>query len=47
MYAPGALFPVNGKRKMADLYTKWRSKHYTYWFKKGFRKPERRLARIT
>ena len=44
MDALGALFPVNGKRKMIDLYTKWRSKHHAYWFKKWFKKPERRLA---
>lgn len=43
MDALGLLFPKNGKGKMVDRYAKWRDKHHTYWFKKWFRKPKRKL----
>ena len=44
MDALGLLFPRNGKRKMVDLYADWRDKHHSYWFKKWFRKPRRKLS---
>lgn len=44
MDALGMLFPKNGKSKMVDLYADWRDKHHTYWFKKWFRKPRRKLS---
>ncbi len=34
--AVGMLFPANGKTKMVNLYSKWRNKHYIWWFKKWF-----------
>ena len=43
MDALGMLFPKDGKTKMVDLYADWRKKHHTYWFKKWFRKPRRKL----
>jgi hypothetical protein len=39
------LFPKDGKRKIIDLYAGWRRKHHTYWFKKWFRKPRRKLSK--
>jgi hypothetical protein len=45
MDALGLLFPTNGKRKMVDLYADWRDKHHTWWFKKWFRKPRRKLSK--
>lgn len=44
MDALGLLFPKNGKRKMVDIYAKWRDKYHTHWFKKWFRKPRRKLS---
>lgn len=43
MDAMGMLFPKNGKMKLIDTYANWRDQHYTYWFKKWFRKPRRKL----
>lgn len=43
MDALGMLFPKNGSMKMIDAYSKWRKKHHTWWFKKWFRKPRRKL----
>jgi hypothetical protein len=45
MDAVGLLFPHNGSGKMVDLYSNWRDKHQTYWFKKWFRKPRRKLLK--
>lgn len=41
MDALGLLFPQTGKIKLLDLYSNWREKHHTYFFKKWFRKPRR------
>ncbi len=43
MDALGMLFPKSGNGKLVDVYAKWRKKHHTYWFKKWFRKPRRKL----
>lgn len=43
MDALGLLFPKNGKKKLVNLYADWRDKHHTYFFKKWFRKPRRKL----
>lgn len=45
MDALGLLFPNDGKMKLIDLYASWRDKHHTYWFKKWFRKPRRKLSK--
>lgn len=45
MDALGLLFPTNGKSRLVDLYADWRDKHHTYWFKKWFRKPRRKLSK--
>lgn len=45
MDALGSLFPANGKIKLVDLYADWRDKHQTYFFKKWFRKPRRKLSK--
>ncbi|PVD52690.1 hypothetical protein DC498_09270 [Terrimonas sp.] len=47
MDAIGMLFPreSNGKMNLIDLYAKWRDKHHTYFFKKWFRKPRRKLSK--
>jgi hypothetical protein len=45
MDALGSLFPTNGKMKLIDLYADWRDKHHTYFFKKWFRKPRRKLSK--
>ncbi|WP_341838599.1 hypothetical protein WJU16_12300 [Chitinophaga pollutisoli] len=45
MDALGLLFPKDGKMKLIDLYANWRDKHHTYWFKKWFRKPRRKLSK--
>lgn len=45
MDALGLLFPTNGKSKMIDVYAKWRKKHQTYFFKKWFKKPRRKLSK--
>jgi hypothetical protein len=45
MDALGLLFPSNGKSKMVDLYADWRDKHHTYFFKKWFKKPRRKLSK--
>ncbi len=39
------LFPKNGKGNLVDLYADWRDKHHTWWFKKWFRKPRRKLVK--
>lgn len=39
MDAMGMLFPTNGGPNLINRYAKWRKGHYTYWFKKWFRKP--------
>jgi hypothetical protein len=44
MDALGLLFPKNGKSKLLDLYADWRNAHHTYWFKKWFHKPRRKLS---
>jgi hypothetical protein len=44
MDAMGLLFPKDGESKMVDLYADWRDKHHTYFFKKWFRKPRRKLS---
>ena len=44
MDALGSLFPTKGKMKMIDLYADWRDKHHTYFFKKWFKKPRRKLT---
>jgi len=44
MDAMGLLFPKGGKGEMIDLYARWRDKHHTYWFKKWFSKPRRKLS---
>lgn len=41
--AIGLLWPEGAKSKMIDLHAKWRDKYHTFWFKKWFRKPKRRL----
>ena len=43
MDAIGLLFPKNANDEMIDLYSKWRDKHYEYWFEKWFHKPRRKL----
>lgn len=43
MDAVGLLFPANGKSKIIDLYSEWRNKHHSYWFKQWFRKARRKL----
>jgi hypothetical protein len=43
MNALGMLFPKQGSGKLLDAYCTWRDKHHTYWFKKWFRKPRRKL----
>lgn len=43
MDALGSLFPVNGKSRLINLYSDWRDKHHSYWFKKWFRKHRRKL----
>ena len=45
MDALGLLFPTNGKRKIVDLYAKWRDKHHSHWFKQWFKKPRRKLSK--
>ena len=45
MDALGLLFPTNGKPKIVDLYSKWRNKHQSYWFKQWFGKARRKLTR--
>jgi hypothetical protein len=43
MNALGLLWPNDAKMKLIDLYAKWREEYQTYWFKKWFRKPRRKL----
>ena len=43
MDAVAMLFPANGKMKLTNSYSKWRSKHYNFWFKKWFRKIRRKV----
>lgn len=45
MDALGSLFPSDGNMKLIDLYSNWRKKHQTYWFKKWFHKPRRKLSK--
>jgi len=45
MDALGLLFPSDGKMELIDLYADWRNKHQTYWFKKWFRKPRRKISK--
>ncbi len=45
MDALGLLFPKDGKSKLVDLYADWRDKHHTYFFKKWFKKPRRKLSK--
>ncbi|PVD51085.1 hypothetical protein DC498_16860 [Terrimonas sp.] len=45
MDALGLLFPKHGKTKLVDLYTNWRDKHLTHFFKKWFKKPGRKLSK--
>lgn len=45
MDALGLLFPKNGKNDLIDLYADWSDKHHTYWFRKWFKKPRRKLTR--
>ena len=44
MDALGLLFPRDGNIKLVDLYADWRDKHHTYFFKKWFKKPRRKLS---
>ncbi len=41
--AIGLLWPEGAKMKLIDLHAEWRDKYHTYWFKKWFRKPKRKL----
>lgn len=41
--AIGLLWPEGAKMKLIDLHAEWRDKYHTYWFKKWFKKPRRRL----
>jgi hypothetical protein len=38
----GSLWPANAKIKMIDLHSQWRDKYYNYWFKKWYRKNNRK-----
>lgn len=44
MDAVGLVWPDNAKMGMIDMYSAWRKKHHSYWFKKWFRKPRRKLS---
>jgi hypothetical protein len=44
MDAIGLLWPEQAKMKMMDLHAAWRDKYHTYWFKKWYRKPRRKLT---
>lgn len=41
--AIGLLWPEGAKSKMIDRHANWRDKYHTYWFRKWFRKPRRKL----
>jgi hypothetical protein len=43
MDAIGMLWPKNAKQKLTDLHVKWRDKYHNYWFKKWFKKDQRKL----
>jgi hypothetical protein len=45
MDALGLLFPRNSKNKLLDLHCDWRDKHQTYFFKKWFHKPRRKMPK--
>ncbi|RYY56065.1 MAG: hypothetical protein EOO09_08140 [Chitinophagaceae bacterium] len=39
----GSLFPVGGRIKLIDLYTKWRNRHLDHFFKKWFFRIRRKV----
>lgn len=43
MDAVGMLFPKSGKAKDMGLYTKWKDRYHNYWFKKWFKKHNRKI----
>lgn len=40
--AIGMLWPQQAKEKMTGLHVKWRGKYYNWWFKKWYRKYNRK-----
>lgn len=42
MDALGMLFPKDGSSELIDLYSKWRSDHWNYWFDKWFHLHDRK-----